>query len=48
MKKNPQNVFIGSILNKDECKELINLVNEIKDVFVLSYDDIPGIDPQMV
>ena len=40
---NPQNVFIGTTLNIEESKELINLLNEFKDVFAWSYDDMPGV-----
>ena len=41
-------MFIGTTLITEESKELTNLLNEFKDVFAWSYDDIPGIDPKIV
>ena len=44
---NPQIIQIGSTLNKEESEKLIILLKEFKDVFAWSYEDMPGIDPNI-
>ena len=46
--ENPKLVLIGSTLTLEEKSELTNLLKEYKDVFAWSYQDMPGIDPEIV
>ena len=41
--KNPRLIKIGSTLNEKEKKD-----HEFQEVFVWSYEDMPGIDPKIV
>ena len=41
-------VQIGSTLSSEECKRLVALLKYFKDVFAWSYEDTPGIDPEIV
>ena len=46
--ENPKEVKIGSTLSSEEQKELTKLLKEFPEVFAWSYEDIPGIDPDIV
>jgi hypothetical protein len=49
--KNPaimENVFIGVDCSPEEIQNYTELVKEICDVFSWSYEDMPGINPQIV
>ena len=48
IEKDPRLVQIGSTLSSKECKRLVALFKDFKDVFVWSYEDMPGIDPEIV
>ena len=43
-----ENFYIGVYCSPDEIKSYNVLCKEFCDVFTWSYDDIPGIDPQIV
>ena len=43
----PKPIFISESLSLTERKELIILVREYIDVFAWSYEDMPGLDPQV-
>ena len=43
----PKPIFISESLSLIEREELIILVKEYIDVFVWSYEDMPGLDPQV-
>lgn len=44
---NPQEVKIGSTLSPQERDEMMKLLREFKDVFAWSYEDMPGLDPEI-
>ena len=46
--KDPRLVQIGSMLSSEERKCLATLLKDFKDVFAWSYEDMPGIDPEIV
>ena len=46
--EDPKLVLIGSTLTLEEKSELTSLLKEYKDVFAWSYQDMPGIDPEIV
>ena len=43
----PKPIFISESLSLTEKEELIILVREYIDVFAWSYEDMPGLDPQV-
>ena len=45
--ENPCLIKIGSTLNKKEKKDLQELLMEFQEVFAWSYEDMPGIDPEI-
>ncbi|GMP35086.1 hypothetical protein CsSME_00007686 [Camellia sinensis var. sinensis] len=47
-KKDPCLVQIGSMLSSEEHERLVALLKDFKDVFAWSYEDMPGIDPEIV
>jgi hypothetical protein len=49
--KNPdivENIFIGAECSQDEICQYMMLFKEFQDVFSWSYEEMPGIDPQIV
>ena len=44
----PKLVKIGATPSSQESEKLILLLKEYKDVFAWSYEDMPGIDPEIV
>jgi len=44
----PKPIFISESLSLTEKEELIILLKEYIDVFAWSYEDMPGLDPQVV
>ena len=46
--KDPRLVQIGSTLFSEERERLVALLKDFKDVFAWSYEDMPGIDPEIV
>ena len=36
------------MLSSEECERLVALLKDFKDVFAWSYEDMPGIDPEIV
>ncbi len=45
--REPQELRIGTTLNPTERAQFIDLLNEFKDVFALSYRDMPEIDREI-
>jgi len=45
---NPKPIFISESLSPSEKEDLINLIREYIDVFAWNYEDMPGLDPQIV
>jgi len=45
---NPMPIFISESLSPPEKEDLISLVREYIDIFALNYEDMPGLDPQVV
>ena len=45
--ENPCLIKIGSTLNEEERKDLKELLTEFQEVFAWSYEDMPGIDPEI-
>ena len=45
--ENPHLIKIGSTLNEKEKKDLQKLLMEFQEVFAWSYEDMPGIDPEI-
>ena len=45
--KDPQLVQIGSTLSSGERERLVALLKDLKDVFAWSYEDMPGIEPEI-
>ena len=45
--ENPRLIKIGSTLNEKERKDLQELLMEFQEVFAWSYEDMPGIDPEI-
>ena len=43
----PKPIFISESLSPLEKEDLVSLVRECIDVFAWSYDDMPGLDPQI-
>ena len=43
----PREVQIGLTLSSEEKTELVTVLKEFKDVFAWSYEDMPGIDPEI-
>ena len=41
-------VSIGSLLKPELHKEMIQFLIKNQDIFTCSYEDIPGIDPQVI
>jgi len=48
MEDEPKNVKIGTSMIVETWKKLIILLQEFKDVFAWSYQDMPGLDPNIV
>ena len=46
--KDPWLVQIGSTLSSEARERLVALLKDFKDVFAWSYEDMPGIDPEIV
>ena len=46
--EDPRLVQIGSTLSSEERERLVALLKDFKDVFAGSYEDMPGIDPEIV
>ncbi|GMP54864.1 hypothetical protein CsSME_00019890 [Camellia sinensis var. sinensis] len=46
--KDPRMVQIGSTLSSEERERLVALLKDFKDVFTWSYEDMPGIDHEIV
>ena len=46
--EDPRPVQIGSTLSLEERERLVALLKDFKDVFAWSYEDMPGIDPEIV
>ena len=46
--KDPRLVQIGSTLSSEEREHLVALLKDFKVVFAWSYEDMPGIDPEIV
>lgn len=46
--ENPKKIQIGSTLSTQERSDLNTLLEEFQDVFAWSYEDMPGIDPEIV
>lgn len=46
--KEAQPVFISASLSADLNWALLGLLRELKDVFVWTHIEIPGLDPQLV
>lgn len=44
----PKVVFAGVKLERNLKNQLINLLNEFKDVFALSYEDMPSLNTDIV
>lgn len=44
----PQMVKIGTTLSLEERRTMIELLTQYKDIFALSYEDMPGLDTNMV
>jgi len=42
--ENPRLIKIGSTLNKEERKDLQDLLTKFQEVFAWSYEDMPSID----
>ena len=45
--ENPHLIKIDSTLNEKEMKDLQELLTEFQEVFAWSYEDMPGIDPEI-
>ena len=45
--ENPHLIKIGSTLNERERKDLQELLMEFQEVLAWSYEDMPGIDPEI-
>ena len=45
--ENPHLIKIGSTLNEKERKDLQELLTEFQEVLAWSYEDMPGIDPEI-
>jgi len=45
---NPKHIFISESLSPPEKEDLIRLVREYINVFVWNYENMPGLDPQVV
>ncbi|GMP63150.1 hypothetical protein CsSME_00024952 [Camellia sinensis var. sinensis] len=46
--KDPRLVQIRSTLSSEEHEHLVALLKDFKDVFAWSYEDMPGIDPEII
>jgi len=46
--KHPKLIYISERLSPKEKQDLIALIKENTDVFAWSYEDMPGLDPQVV
>mgnify|MGYP003703501807 CR=1 FL=1 len=46
--EDPRLVQIGSTLSSGERERLVALLKDFNDVFAWSYEDMPGIDPEIV
>ena len=46
--EDPRLVQIESTLSSEERERLVALLKDFKDVFAWSYEDMPGIDPEIV
>ena len=44
---NPKPIFVSQSLSQPEQEELVVLLHEYIDVFAWSYEDMPGLDPQV-
>lgn len=45
--ENPRPTFISALLNEDESTNLVKLLSEFKDCFAWSYDEMPGLSPEI-
>lgn len=45
---NPKIIQLGKPLNENERKEFITIFKEKKEIFVWSYVNMPGLDPNLV
>ncbi|NAU16996.1 reverse transcriptase family protein, partial [Klebsiella pneumoniae] len=43
----PQPTFISSLLDEEESSDLVRLLSEFKDCFAWSYDQMPGLSPDV-
>jgi hypothetical protein len=43
-----ENVFIGADCSPEEIQIYTDILQEFRDVFAWSYEEIPGIDPKIV
>ena len=43
-----ENIYIGADCSQDDIGEYTELFKEFRDIFTWSYDEMPGIDPQIV
>ena len=46
--QDPRLVQLGSTLSSEELERLVALLKDFKDVFAWFYEDMPGIDPEIV
>ena len=46
-KDHPKPIFISKSLSPQEKEEYISLIREYIDVFAWSYEDMPGLDPEI-
>jgi len=46
--KDPKPIFVSTILNDEKMAQYEQLLQEYKDVFVWGYEDMLGLDPNVV
>nr|GMD88269.1 uncharacterized protein LOC109150426 [Ipomoea batatas] len=46
--KNPQSIFISTLLSDEDEETYITLLKEYIDVFALTYKEMTGLDPKVV
>ena len=44
----PKPIFVSAMLNDEEVAQYEQLLQEYKDVFAWGYQDMPGLDPNVV
>ena len=47
-KDNKREIKVGAALEKGVKKRIFELLREYSDIFAWSYEDMPGLDPQIV